>query len=117
MTEATKLLELARRAEAASAGEQREILEAAGGLICGRTRSGLPGRNFYRFISMLDAEAYESAAMMLVPEGPWWSVQRFPCGDGYLASVGNDDERRGATPALALVAASLRARAAEGAGE
>jgi hypothetical protein len=65
---------------------------------------------------MLEAEAYESAAMMLVPEdgnhfprvsrlfnGQWQSV----C---YEQFSGEGNEATAATPALALCAAALRSR-------
>lgn len=64
------LLELADRCEAATAEQQRELLEAAWAAIHGslprRNRGGHNAEN--SFVSMLDAKAYESAAMTLVPE-------------------------------------------------
>lgn len=61
----------------------------------------------------LPVTASLDAAMTLVGEA-WWSVQRAPCAEGYDAEVGNDAIHHGATPALALCAASLRARATQG---
>jgi hypothetical protein len=56
------------------------------------------------------------AAMTLVPEGMVWFVEAYP-GDHSEAAVRwpyyDADERRAATPALALCAAALKARAAQ----
>jgi hypothetical protein len=131
---------LAARAEAADPSEQREVLNAAFRAIHGEKPPRVLGGSdaltswLYRynpFFKMLDAEAYESAAMMLVPEG--WSVflLRLPEGRGEasLLEFGEPDEkgkrwrragmidtgrRTASTPALALVAAYLRARATQG---
>ena len=74
-----------------------------------------------RFYAMLDAEAYESAALMLVPEGAFWCLGHE--GDCEAPSefkarlivpkLGSVDLRRqsiAATPALAICAAALKAR-------
>jgi hypothetical protein len=50
------------------------------------------------------------AAMSLVGDA-WWFVERTPCADGYDAEVA-EEKSRGATPALALTAAALKARIA-----
>jgi len=133
---------LSDRVEAASADEQRAMLEAAFVAIHGdeppSEYDGLawkqnnpdfsPAWTTYiskrgQFQRLLDAEAYESAAMMLVPEE--WSVRvgRFDDGTGYAGLAKNDmhmgaedpDEwywecENAATPTLALTAACLRAR-------
>ena len=53
------------------------------------------------------------AATSLVPEGAWWWVEAQPLASGrYLAGCGDERVSSGATPALALCAASLRAREA-----
>lgn len=50
------------------------------------------------------------AALSLVPEGRVWSVGCIVKGPGYVAVLDNDGRsHRGATPALALCAAALRA--------
>lgn len=72
-----EMLALAERCEKAEAGEQRELLEAAHRVIFPSLRSvdhsqeecEASDLRAFRFWRMLDAEAYESAAMSLVPEG------------------------------------------------
>lgn len=105
------LVELVERCEAATADEQREMLEHVFAAL-------LPNPSVLEarcFVDMLNCEAFESAAMTLVPEGWNWKVGH----SGYRASswvmegvrggyVGN--ESYAVTPALALCAAALRAR-------
>ncbi len=68
-----------------------------------------------KFYRLLDAEAYLDAAMLMVPEG--WHIEGFKQGCGatpvrIVVHCWYDIERGSAkTPALALCAASLRARA------
>lgn len=67
-----------------------------------------------RFGTMLDAGAYESAAMSLVPENTSWATGvggKEP--EWIWAWVGSPllNLRHAATPALALIAAALRAHA------
>lgn len=101
------LIDLAARVEAAEASEQRAMLYEAFHAL------RLPGE--YHFDKMLDAEAYESAAMTLVPERRNTEL-RIPLGaraEAYIWEPGQIPPHIGhaATPALALVAAALRARA------
>lgn len=135
------LLELAERCEGASADEQREMLllafEAAMPMPrptrIARQPDGAhwPGDGIgpytsefsawsemgRRFRKMLDALAFESAAMMLVPEG-WNGFIRFSTENEAMAGIydpadgfwGDPSQSLGKTPALALTAASLRAR-------
>lgn len=56
------------------------------------------------------------AAMLLVPEGWYWSIKQYPR-VGCVADIGGIHAGKSHTPALALVAVSLRARAAMEAGE
>jgi len=114
---------LAARLEVASPDEQREMLEAAYAAFNGGRlfdQPATPGfrethARWDRFRRMLDAEAFESAAMMLVPEG-WFT--RLAMEDRHSHSwrwdlrggYGVDASARASTPALALTAASLRAR-------
>lgn len=115
------LLQLAERLEAAAADEQRALIWEAGVAL------RLAGD---RMKYMLQAEAYESAAMMLVPEG--WHVThsgegRFLTRGRFIATVetwdtvkAEDETEIHTTPnrrhgvsqtfALALGAAALRAR-------
>ena len=51
------------------------------------------------------------AALMLVPEGVPWIITRYERG-AYSAEVDEAWQYAGATPAIALCIASLRARAA-----
>jgi hypothetical protein len=138
---------LAARAEAADPSEQREVLNAAFRAIHGEKPPRVLGGSdaltswLYRynpFFKMLDAEAYESAAMMLLP--PCWRAGFeegaicdanpdksmawvWPFGSDYdpdwqlgQTQASNPDGHRAfaSTPALALVAAALRARATQG---
>jgi hypothetical protein len=115
------LIALAERVEAASADEQATLLIEAFDLIDWRSKPGAAGSvrynpRWFKFDKMIRAEAYESAAMMLVPEGMGYGVADpkngvRPSGlifDGQGLAI----ERRAATPSLALTAAALRARAA-----
>lgn len=71
------------------------------------------GTNAGRFSAAMDARAYESAAIMLVPEGCEWAyldkraIVRIP---GALAH----EMGEATTPALSIVAASLRAHMGAG---
>lgn len=122
------LLDLARRCEAAEADEQRGLLMEAWDAIHG-PRPKFSKANAYRsdsewsvwydrrgtYTRMLGVGAYESAAMSLIPEGHAWDLavsstaiaaRVYPDGAEDV-----DDARVGCTtPALALCAASLRAR-------
>jgi hypothetical protein len=126
-TDAATLLALAERVESAPLEMQGKLLEQAWELCAeysaefrAFTTSYLSGfdNNAGRFSMCLEASAYESAAMMLVPEGLAFEMTT----TGYKPGAtvcGNPmfDTHEGAyaaTPALALVAAALRARAAMG---
>jgi hypothetical protein len=134
-----ELLQLAERVERAEAAEQRAMLEEAWLAI---HHEGYPPedasdtcRKCDRFDKLLEAEAYESAALMLVPEGwvvgslEWWSMRHDagvtlletgPTDDGfqgYSAAVHGDARAKAVTPALALCAASLKALASQIGGE
>lgn len=90
-------------------------------------RSGYGPNRWETFKRFLDAGAYLDAAMTLVPELPGYRLFRYKIGkDGETGSPysewiwGNDETRHviqamgiAATPALALTAAALRARAAQ----
>lgn len=121
-----KLLELAERVQKAEASEQRELLERAYEAVHGSSLSRdvigavdvveRNGGRANRFRRMLDAGAYESAALTLKPEGWGWSL----CdeqGQGAATvspnrDMGDQYSSHAATPALALLAAICRARAA-----
>jgi hypothetical protein len=115
------LLELAERCEAATAEQQRELLEDAWAAIHGRApRRNRGGDNAVnRFVSMIDAKAYESAAMTLVPEGLHFGLGDFydiKCAWAWCGRMSGTlaiDEEIGsaATTALALCAAAMRALA------
>lgn len=136
-----ELLDLADRCEKADASEQRAVLEAAYLIINPERDTTVEGHfEWLPFERMLDAEAYESAAMMLVPEG--WNIRIEQTSKGqrddntsgeelyaWAAHLIHDNDTGyanrkrsihgwkhayAATPALALVAACCRARAAEG---
>jgi hypothetical protein len=102
-----ELLALAKRAEKAPAEMQ--------GIILLQVLDALrlsDGRAHYRIICMIEIGAYESVAVWLVPEGFPWMLMRHESGAHY-AECGDDWQVTAATPALALTAAALRARAEE----
>jgi hypothetical protein len=133
MTDTKALLELAARCEAATASEQREMLELAFRAIHGekptRVHGGCDLLDFWLarhnpFFLMLEAKAFESAALMLVPEG-WTRLTDNTDGREIVELYTPDYDEHdwqpdirfsaasAATPALALCAASLRAIAQE----
>jgi hypothetical protein len=103
MTTRAEYLALAERAEAAQASEAAQIIREAV-LLCGKTEA----------LALLLVGALLDAALSLVPEGRIVRLLMDP--DGRSAAYVNHpgqiaDRRLAATPALALVAAALRARA------
>lgn len=123
------LLQLAERCEAAEASEQRALLDEAFDAALGPRRVDKGGwtcwhDQWLRYRKMLNAEAYESAAMMLVPEG--WHTGAYyqgPSGQPHrwiLRTIRDGEtfyrgkEAKAAAPALALCAAALRARHSQG---
>lgn len=99
-----KLIELAERAEQATGPDSAMDFDIA------RTIADLSGSNqpILAYTASLDA------AMTLVPEGWFWTGGRDREGRGAMAVVSQDDclvPAVAATPALALCAAALRARA------
>ena len=104
----TDILELAKRVEALDKDNAAIIREAFWAIMPNYADSR-------RFEVMLDAEAYESAAMMLVPEGWWCSGLLFAetWGRCTLQSPHYTYVRsESGSAALALVAAALRAKEA-----
>ena len=138
MTSKADLLALAERCEQATANEQEAILREARSLVYPRPTEGIRSPEWQEWTAkigavgrMLDAGAYESAAMQLVPGGNdgEWNTGRFNVDPGKCfaqagvqgdivvegVSFGQGLKVRGtataATPALALLAALLRALA------
>lgn len=117
------LNQLADACEQATPEQQRELLERAFDAVFPLTSAGhwlspsVPSPYFVRhlrFRRMLDAEAYESAAMMFVPE-EYRDNFAFSSGSVFLGldqfdPWSSDYSGGGETFALALLAASLRAR-------
>jgi hypothetical protein len=117
--------ELIARLEAATADHQRELLFEAFEAV-----HPYPGHEHYLvdeidwtwdrlrqpFIAMLDAEAYESAALTLVPEGWNWGIFMRHDWPKQNAQVWHREREastkhgEAATPALAIAAATLRAK-------
>lgn len=113
------LLELALRVEAGTAEEQASLLIKAFDATDWRSkrRGSLISHNprWFRFGKMIHAEAFESAALMLEPEGYGICIRRFCDGTGnatVYAPETSSPPSVAATPALALASASLRAHAA-----
>jgi hypothetical protein len=117
------LLALAERCEQAAAEQQRDLLEEAWWALSGMASSRARGLAAIdqRFLKMLEAEAYESAAMTLVPEGMDWQVGHGietehggrPSNYAWCGE-GEGELRFAATPALALCAAALRTIKSQG---
>ena len=103
------LTDLIARCESAGESEQRHMLELAWQELHNEFPSTVEWANqpAFRFARMLNAEAYLSAAKMLVPEGSGFVVM------GNGAKVGRH-MGVASTPALALLAASLRAMEKQG---
>ena len=122
-----ELIELAERVERAGEREQVDLLyaawEARGPIECPSAKQAA------RFVNMMDAGAFESAAMSLVPVGVEglplsFKLEHFHLGNGTRKSRASvwcglggvsslDTATDAATPALALCAAFLRALAAQ----
>jgi len=114
---------LIARVEAATAETQHDVL--ADVIMEMRDARAIPGAVAFRALRMIGAEAYESAAVALVPEGRGegaFSVSRNSfrsCNaqvwhDALFNRYCHGGGRYGAaTPALALTAAALRARLAQ----
>lgn len=99
------------RMEAASPSEQRELLAQAFEAL----QPGIDAPDWLssaaKFYAMLDAQAYLSAAEMLVPPGAKLTYQNHGDINGKHMWLVSPNERfvSANTPALALAAASLRA--------
>ncbi len=118
-----ELLALAERCEAVTAEMQGKLIEEAWTMI---HHEGYPPEGDWDtckkcdfFYHILDARAYESAALMLVPEGASFQLHVHPdLIRGMWCGIFPDPEGEdrfsssAATPALALTAASLRAAVA-----
>jgi hypothetical protein len=113
MTKA-EIIALAERCEGASAAQQDELIDDAWDVL-GPIRHWT-AEQAARIAEMLDAEAYESAAMILVPHGLLWTMDSWE-GSRWSAGIWCDrrwlvhtsEKRTSKTPALALTSASLRA--------
>ncbi len=107
--------DLIARIEAGSAGEQRELLDKAWRMLRGSEYERTGFNHYYRFKDTLDAEAYLSAAEMLVPEGMRCRLYILEDGRGAAwvyepGDLTNPWAYNRATPALAICAAALKAR-------
>jgi hypothetical protein len=112
------LEKLAALAESAAADQQAYILNDAWDAL-GPTVNWSAGQA-RRFGKFMDAEAWLDAAMTFIPEDVAdWMVGRFHdsgmCADIFFPMAGNpgiidQTTAKAATPALALLAAALRAR-------
>ena len=70
------------------------------------------GDRLFRFVAMLNAEAWESAALMLVPEGWHWSTNSGGTARIWVQGVyyaAEAENAAAATPALAICIAALKA--------
>lgn len=120
------LMRLAERCEHESSEGEREMLGEAAYAIWGDEAEQPPEtlRDFWdratHFIAKLRAFAFTDAALMLVPYDCAYETHRFltkPCSASIYDGMRCIGEATGATPALALCAAALRARAAAAEGE
>lgn len=101
---APELLALAERIEQAGAEEQAALLWLAWTWLPRKSSTAEDDR----IIRMIDAEAYESAAMMLVENA---RVILNIAEDGITFALVRENAATAATAALAIAAAALRARA------
>jgi hypothetical protein len=110
MTDPATLLALADRCEQAAGVDQKAVMLAVVDAL------GLPSKQHYLIVRMIEIGAYESAAIALVPEG--WTWGKFFGGSAECVSISGPSIlfERGLSdkPALAICAAALRARAAMG---
>ena len=122
MSKHDDLLALAERCEKATAEQQRELLEAAYTAIFGHPPvheyRQPDGQRVTAFLRMLDAEAFESAAMTLLPEG--WRIDYYTDCDAdggrlclLMVFAGELVAGSAATRALTYLAAILRALASQ----
>ena len=114
MTTPNDLTALAARMQEAQAEEQRELLEAAYKLLnprkgLGWDRAIQHADKQCRFDSMIYGQAYESAALMLIPDGFDWAMFRTNGGLTIHAWCGSRDETFAQTPALAIASSALLA--------
>lgn len=113
---ATDMMALAVVIETGDPVGRRPTLLSAANAVYGPYRIGWPGRSFYRFSDLLNAEAYTEAALMLLPDGwvigemSWW-----PHADSATVHMDNMAELTacsGSTVlAYAIAAACVRAHA------
>lgn len=120
-----ELIEKLERAE----GPSRELFGAAFNILNRAPHTSFEALNAHaaksmRFKKLLDAEAWESAALMLVPEGWGWLVTQERPSRLAEASISPPDGEPfgptsvyadGSTPAIALVIAALKAKEADNA--
>lgn len=112
-------LELAERVENATGPSFALFADAFEAIYGGRSSLG---EKWSAFCALCEAEAWLDAALTLVPEGCSFDLSKDHYRDGgkWVCTTGPDDHYhtngRGmaATPALALCAAALRARAEGG---
>ena len=119
----TNLLTLATQIEQATEDQQQDMLIAAWGamfpfIIGEQASQSARWESGAKFSRMLAAKAYESAAIMLVPDGYDWDIgterNRDLDASAWLNKGDNfSEEIFAATPALALAAACLRAKTQE----
>lgn len=107
------LLELAERCEAAKEADTSWLMKDVGAVVYGHGSDAQKCRRFYRLIR---EGAYLDAAMTLAPEGWRWQVESLgvaAVSKGGMQATSPDPlhSKAATTPALALVAAALRARA------
>lgn len=107
------LLQRAEEAERATAADEFRIIGEAALAIF-----GWQDERYKHVLRLLDAGASIDTAISLVPEGAYYTLKRYTHEQPpHWAYVGDDREPStgiAATAALALCAASLRARAAQG---
>lgn len=123
------LNDLATRVEAGGADMQARLFEESWDTLAQhsasfRTFACAPcsgfGTNAGHFAAMLEARAFESAAVMLVPDRYAFGVgsasydmdKSWAWCDGPWNAVPSPEDNQSTTPALALTAAALRAHAA-----
>lgn len=111
------MTDLIARLQSAAPYQQRELLWEAVKLA--KDREWIDAHTYARSARFLDAAAYVDAALTLVPEGLEWKAGGNPGAVKYAGEAEIEHpkegwagciETTGATPALALVIAALKAR-------
>lgn len=112
------LINLIERLEAAEEAEQGALILEALTYAQHFSRRWITAAQYCLALAQLKCKAYESAALTLVPEGRFWTVDNSAA--AYTSELGSGPQNAttgdATTPALALTIAALKACKAVGDG-